>query len=363
MSCFSCCEEDDIHKTADGGGQYPLKSSGAGNNGGQYASEATPKGAQVIKIQPIEVPELPLDELKEVTENFGTNSLIGEGSYGRVYYGTLKTGQAAAIKKLDSSKQPDDEFLAQVSMVSRLKHEYFVQLLGYCVEGGSRVLAYEFASNGSLHDILHGRKGVKGAQPGPVLTWAQRVKIAVGAAKGLEYLHEKADPHIIHRDIKSSNVLIFDDDVAKIADFDLSNQAPDMAARLHSTRVLGTFGYHAPEYAMTGQLNAKSDVYSFGVVLLELLTGRKPVDHTLPRGQQSLVTWATPKLSEDKVRQCVDTRLGGEYPPKAVAKMAAVAALCVQYEADFRPNMSIVVKALQPLLNARAGAAGETPNV
>ncbi|XXG73289.1 hypothetical protein AAC387_Pa07g2235 [Persea americana] len=105
---------------------------------------------------------------------------------------------------------------------------------------------------------------------GPVLSWTQRVKIAVGAAKGLEYLHEKA--HIIHRDIKSSNMLLFDDDVAKIADFDLSNQAPDMAARLHSTRVLGTFGYHAPEYAMTGQLNSKSDVYSFGVVLLELLT-------------------------------------------------------------------------------------------
>lgn len=107
-------------------------------------------------------------------------------------------------------------------------------------------------------------------------------------------------------------------------------------------------------YAMTGQLSSKSDVYSFGVVLLELLTGRKPVDHTLPRGQQSLVTWATPKLSEDKVKQCVDARLGGDYPPKAVAKMAAVAALCVQYEADFRPNMSIVVKALQPLLNARS---------
>ncbi|CAI0425043.1 unnamed protein product [Linum tenue] len=170
-------------------------------------------------------------------------------------------------------------------MVSRLKHDNFVQLLGYCVEGGSRILAYEFASNGSLHDILHGKSLCSS------LSWVQRVKIAVGAAKGLEYLHEKANPHIIHRDIKSSNVLIFDDEVAKIADFDLSNQAPDMAARLHSTRVLGTFGYHAPEYAMTGQLNAKSDVYSFGVVLLELLTGRKPVDHTLPRGQQSLVTW------------------------------------------------------------------------
>ncbi|OIW17450.1 hypothetical protein TanjilG_22562 [Lupinus angustifolius] len=360
MSCFGCCEEEDLHKTAASGGPYVAKNS-AGNGGNFQASE-TAKQAQGVKIQPIEVPEISLDELKEITENFGDISLIGEGSYGRVYYGVLKSGQHAAIKKLDASKQPDEEFLAQVSMVSRLKHDNFVQLLGYCVDGTSRILAYEFASNGSLHDILHGRKGVKGAQPGPVLTWAQRVKIAVGAAKGLEYLHERANPHIIHRDIKSSNVLIFDDDVAKIADFDLSNQAPDMAARLHSTRVLGTFGYHAPEYAMTGQLNAKSDVYSFGVVLLELLTGRKPVDHTLPRGQQSLVTWATPKLSEDKVKQCVDVRLGGEYPPKAVAKMAAVAALCVQYEADFRPNMSIVVKALQPLMNARPGPTNETTN-
>ncbi|KAG8389618.1 hypothetical protein BUALT_Bualt02G0247800 [Buddleja alternifolia] len=357
MSCFSCCEEDEINKHADGGGQYTVKNS-AGSDG-YHTTEAASK-AQAVKVQPIAVPSIPVDELKEVTSNFSTDSLIGEGSYGRVYYGVLKNGRAAAIKKLDASKQPDDEFLAQVSMVSRLKHENFMELLGYCVDGNQRVLAYEFASNGSLHDILHGRKGVKGAQPGPVLSWAQRVKIAVGAAKGLEYLHEKAEPHIIHRDIKSSNVLIFDDDVAKIADFDLSNQAPDMAARLHSTRVLGTFGYHAPEYAMTGQLNSKSDVYSFGVVLLELLTGRKPVDHTLPRGQQSLVTWATPKLSEDKVRQCIDARLGGEYPPKAVAKMAAVAALCVQYEADFRPNMSIVVKALQPLLNTRPGPAGES---
>ncbi|KAF3555747.1 hypothetical protein F2Q69_00010286 [Brassica cretica] len=359
MSCFGCCEEDDMHKgAADHGGHNTAKHFG-GNDGRHNASEAAQKGAPAVKVQPIEVPTIPVNELKEATEDFGSSSLIGEGSYGRVYYGMLTNQQPAAIKKLDSNKQPDNEFLAQVSMVSRLKHDNFVQLLGYCVDGNSRILAYEFAKNGSLHDILHGRKGVKGAQPGPVLSWYQRVKIAVGAARGLEYLHEKANPHIIHRDIKSSNVLLFEDDVAKIADFDLSNQAPDMAARLHSTRVLGTFGYHAPEYAMTGQLNAKSDVYSFGVVLLELLTGRKPVDHRLPRGQQSLVTWATPKLSEDKVKQCVDARLGGDYPPKAVAKLAAVAALCVQYEADFRPNMSIVVKALQPLLNARAAAPGD----
>ncbi|KAG0470604.1 hypothetical protein HPP92_017304 [Vanilla planifolia] len=363
MSCFSCCVEQDLHQPPVKKGPFP-NTNATGGDGAYHASDPAPKGVQSVKVQPIEVPSIPFEEIKEITDNFGNNALIGEGSYGRVYYGVLKNGKAAALKKLDSSKQPDDEFLAQVSMVSRLKNANVVELLGYYVDGSIRVLAYEFATMGSLHDILHGRKGVKGAQPGPVLSWAQRVKIAVGAAKGLEYLHEKAQPQVIHRDIKSSNILLFDDDMAKVADFDLSNQSPDMAARLHSTRVLGTFGYHAPEYAMTGQLSPKSDVYSFGVVLLELLTGRKPVDHTLPRGQQSLVTWAAPRLSEDKVKQCIDTRLETDYPPKAVAKFAAVAALCVQYEADFRPNMSIVVKALQPLLNARSsGPASESPSM
>jgi len=313
----------------------------------------------------IEVPALSFDELKEKTDDFGSKTLVGEGSYGRVYYAVLENGKHAAVKKLDASAdpEPDNEFLAQVSVVSRLKHENFVDMLGYCIEGDQRLLAYEFATMGSLHDILHGRKGVAGAQPGPALDWMQRVRIAVDAAKGLEYLHEKVQPSIVHRDIRSSNVLLFEDYKAKIADFNLSSQSPDMAARLHSTRVLGTFGYHAPEYAMTGQLTQKSDVYSFGVVLLELLTGRKPVDHTMPRGQQSLVTWATPRLGEDKVKQCVDPRLNGEYPPKGVAKLAAVAALCVQYESEFRPSMSIVVKALSPLLvNApyQAAAAPDT---
>ncbi|BAT93544.1 hypothetical protein LR48_Vigan02g273200 [Vigna angularis] len=330
-----------------------------GDNNQKGSKVSAPVKPETQKAPPpIEAPALSLDELKEKTDNFGSKALIGEGSYGRVYYATLNNGKAVAVKKLDVSSEPEsnNEFLTQVSMVSRLKNDNFVELHGYCVEGNLRVLAYEFATMGSLHDILHGRKGVQGAQPGPTLDWIQRVRIAVDAARGLEYLHEKVQPPIIHRDIRSSNVLIFEDYKAKIADFNLSNQAPDMAARLHSTRVLGTFGYHAPEYAMTGQLTQKSDVYSFGVVLLELLTGRKPVDHTMPRGQQSLVTWATPRLSEDKVKQCVDPKLKGEYPPKGVAKLAAVAALCVQYEAEFRPNMSIVVKALQPLLKTPAPA-------
>ncbi|OVA11714.1 Protein kinase domain [Macleaya cordata] len=351
--CCNCEVEESRNPHED----EPLKSP-TDHADGYLRKPAVSANTDVKVPPPIEVPALPLDELKEKTDNFGSKSLIGEGSYGRVYFATLDSGSAVAIKKLDVASEPESnvEFLTQVSMVSKLKHDNLVELLGYCVEGSLRVLAYEFATMGSLHDILHGRKGVQGAQPGPVLDWMQRVRIAVDAARGLEFLHEKVQPSIIHRDIRSSNVLLFEDFKAKIADFNLSNQAPDMAARLHSTRVLGTFGYHAPEYAMTGQLTQKSDVYSFGVVLLELLTGRKPVDHTMPRGQQSLVTWATPRLSEDKVKQCVDPKLKGEYPPKGVAKLAAVAALCVQYESEFRPNMSIVVKALQPLLTQKPPA-------
>ncbi|KAK3030797.1 hypothetical protein RJ639_037178 [Escallonia herrerae] len=332
--------------TAPPRGGVPYAGGGSGR-GGEPRSSGVVRGGAAQKVLPIETPALSLDELNRMTGNFGSKALIGEGSYGRVFYAKLSNGQSAAIKKLDtsSSPEPDSDFAAQLSMVSRLKHEHFVELLGYCLEANNRILVYQFATTG--------RKGVQGAEPGPVLSWNQRVRVAYGAAKGLEFLHEKVQPPIVHRDVRSSNVLLFDDFQAKIADFNLSNQSSDTAARLHSTRVLGTFGYHAPEYAMTGQITQKSDVYSFGVVLLELLTGRKPVDHTMPKGQQSLVTWATPRLSEDKVKQCVDPKLNNDYPAKAIAKMAAVAALCVQYEADFRPNMTIVVKALQPLLTSK----------
>ncbi|KAJ4705538.1 Protein kinase [Melia azedarach] len=361
-----CCggAEEEPHPPAN---QYNTAPPNGGNKYAGGSERGEPRGSNMVKsgapqkVLPIEIPSMQLDELNRLTTNFGSKALIGEGSYGRVFYAKLSNGQAAAIKKLDTgSQEPETDFAAQLSVVSRLKHEHFVELLGYCLEQNNRILVYQYATMGSLHDVLHGRKGVQGAEPGPVLSWNQRVKVAFGAAKGLEYLHEKVQPPIVHRDIRSSNVLLFDDFKAKIADFNLTNQSSDTAARLHSTRVLGTFGYHAPEYAMTGQITQKSDVYSFGVVLLELLTGRKPVDHTMPKGQQSLVTWATPRLSEDKVKQCVDPKLNNEYPPKAIAKLAAVAALCVQYEADFRPNMTIVVKALQPLLNSKP-AGPEAP--
>ncbi|KAK2647312.1 hypothetical protein Ddye_014801 [Dipteronia dyeriana] len=356
-----CCGGAEEEQSGPPANQYTAPPKGGNPTHGAGSERGEPRSSNVVKsgapqkVLPIEIPVMPLDELNRLTSNFGSKALVGEGSYGRVFSAKLSNGQPVAIKKLDtgSSQEPDNDFATQLSIVSRLKHDHFVELMGYCLEANNQILVYEFATMGSLHDVLHGRKGVQGAEPGPVLSWNQRVKVAYGAARGLEYLHEKVQPPIVHRDVRSSNVLLFDDFMSKIADFNLTNQSSDTAARLHSTRVLGTFGYHAPEYAMTGQITQKSDVYSFGVVLLELLTGRKPVDHTMPKGQQSLVTWATPRLSEDKVKQCVDPKLNNDYPPKAIAKLAAVAALCVQYEADFRPNMTIVVKALQPLLNSK----------
>ncbi|KAL1541957.1 non-specific serine/threonine protein kinase [Salvia divinorum] len=293
---------------------------------------------------------IPLDELAEITDDFDVKCVIGEGSSGKVYHGVLKSGLAAAIKKLNFSNQGDEVLLAKVSTV---KHKNVVDLLGYCVDGGLRALVYEFAPNGSLHDILHGRKGIRGSGPGQALSWHQRVKFSVGAAKGLEYIHLKGQ---IHGDIKSSSILIFDDyGVAKVSDFDLSNQAP--GTRLDSS------GYHAPELITSGEQSWRGDVYSFGVVLLELLTGRKPVGNTQTGGEQDLVAWAMKNLIEDKVKDYVDVRMKGDYPFKAVAKMASLAISCVQYEAGFRPNMSIVVKALQPLLNSASNPTGQASNL
>ncbi|GFZ20920.1 protein kinase superfamily protein [Actinidia rufa] len=326
---------------------------GGGSTRGEPRGTAAPRSGAPQKVLPIEIPALSLDELNRLTGNFGSKALIGEGSYGRVFFAKLSNGQQAAIKKLDtsSSAEPDDDFASQCQGLSM---NIFVELTGYCLEADNRILVYQYASMGSLHDILHGRKGVQGAEPGPVLSWNHRVKIAYGAAKGLEYLHEKVQPPIVHRDVRSSNVLLFDDFLSKIADFNLTNQSSDTAARLHSTRVLGTFGYHAPEYAYDWADNSKERRLQFWSCSFRAFNREEACrPYNAQRAAKSRHLGATPRLSEDKVKQCVDPKLNNDYPAKAIAKMAAVAALCVQYEADFRPNMTIVIKALQPLLNSK----------
>ncbi|KAM7257674.1 hypothetical protein ACFE04_013415 [Oxalis oulophora] len=301
-----------------------------------------------------EVPSLSLDELKQATGNFGSKALLGETPGGEVFCAVFNNGKAFAVKTFDvSSPESDDNFLYQVCVVSRLKHENIVPLCGYFIEGDIRLLAYELAPRGTLHNILHARKGVLAAEPSPILDWMQRVRIAVDVASGLEYLHEKVQPSIVHGDIRSKSVLIYPDFTAKIVSLNLSCQDLDATNLLYSPLAPGgAVGYHAPEYAMGGKLTRKSDVYSFGIILLELLTGRKPMDYARPRGHQSLVTWA----SVDRVIESVDPKLNGQYPLDGVAKMASVAIICLQREAECRPNMSIIVKALRPLLEVEVSA-------
>ncbi|KAF5726372.1 hypothetical protein HS088_TW22G00049 [Tripterygium wilfordii] len=289
---------------------------------------------------------LAYEELKAATNNFESASILGEGGFGRVFKGVLSDGTAVAIKRLTSGgQQGDKEFLVEVEMLSRLHHRNLVKLVGYYSthDSSQNLLCYELVPNGSLEAWLHGPLGVNCP-----LDWDTRMMIALDAARGLAYLHEDSQPSVIHRDFKASNILLENNFHAKVADFGLAKQAPEGRANYLSTRVMGTFGYVAPEYAMTGHLLVKSDVYSYGVVLLELLTGRKPVDMSQPSGQENLVTWTRPILRDkDRLEELADPKLGGKYPKDDFVRVCTIAAACVAPEASQRPTMGEVVQSLK----------------
>ncbi|KAF5194976.1 Receptor-like serine/threonine-protein kinase ALE2 [Thalictrum thalictroides] len=284
------------------------------------------------------------DEIERATDNFENSRILGEGGFGRVYKGILEDGKEVAVKVLKrDDQQGGREFLAEVEMLSRLHHRNLVKLIGICIEDHSRCLVYELIPNGSVESHLHGVD--KETAP---LDWGARMKIALGAARGLAYLHEDSSPHVIHRDFKSSNILLEHDFTPKVSDFGLAKSALEEGNEHISTRVMGTFGYVAPEYAMTGHLLVKSDVYSYGVVLLELLTGRKPVDMSQPEGQENLVAWARPLLtSKEGLEIVIDPSLRSSFPFDSLAKVAAIASMCVQPEVSHRPFMGEVVQALK----------------
>ncbi|KAL2323722.1 hypothetical protein Fmac_028101 [Flemingia macrophylla] len=286
------------------------------------------------------------EELKEATNNFEPASVLGEGGFGRVFKGVLNDGTSVAIKRLTSGgQQGDKEFLVEVEMLSRLHHRNLVKLVGYYSnrDSSQNLLCYELVANGSLEAWLHGPLGINCP-----LDWDTRMKIALDAARGLAYLHEDSQPCVIHRDFKASNILLENNFHAKVADFGLAKLAPEGTANYLSTRVMGTFGYVAPEYAMTGHLLVKSDVYSYGVVLLELLTGRKPVDMSQATGQENLVTWARPILRDkERLEELADPRLGGRYPKEDFVRVCTIAAACVAPEANQRPTMGEVVQSLK----------------
>ncbi|KAL6208878.1 hypothetical protein ACLB2K_019821 [Fragaria x ananassa] len=304
----------------------------------------------------LSVKTFPLSELEKATNKFSSQRVLGEGGFGRVYHGTMEDGTEVAVKVLtrDNNQNGDREFIAEVEMLSRLHHRNLVKLIGICIEGHARSLVYELIRNGSVESHLHGVDKKKGP-----LDWAARMKIALGAARGLAYLHEDSNPRVIHRDFKASNVLLGDDFTPKVSDFGLAREATEGSHHI-STRVMGTFGYVAPEYAMTGHLLVKSDVYSYGVVLLELLSGRKPVDMSHPQGQENLVTWARPLLtSREGLQQLVDPALAGTYDFDDMAKVAAIASMCVHPEVTHRPFMGEVVQALKLIYNDTDETGGD----
>ncbi|WCJ39562.1 Protein kinase protein with adenine nucleotide alpha hydrolases-like domain [Euphorbia peplus] len=280
-------------------------------------------------------------ELELATGGFSQANFLAEGGFGSVHRGVLPDGQAVAVKqhKLASS-QGDLEFCSEVEVLSCAQHRNVVMLIGFCIEDKRRLLVYEYICNRSLDTHLYGRH----KEP---LEWSARQKIAVGAARGLRYLHEECRVGcIVHRDMRPNNILITHDFEPLVGDFGLARWQPDGDTGVE-TRVIGTFGYLAPEYAQSGQITEKADVYSFGVVLVELVTGRKAVDLSRPKGQQCLTEWARPLLEEYAIEELIDPQIGNNFSEQEVYCMLHAASLCIRRDPQSRPRMSQVLRILE----------------
>ncbi|KAL3344308.1 hypothetical protein AABB24_023639 [Solanum stoloniferum] len=292
-------------------------------------------------------------DLKAATRNFKSDTVLGVGGFGTVFKGWVDektliptkvgTGMVVAIKKLNSeSVQGFEEWQAEVNFLGRLSHPNLVKLLGYCWEDKELLLVYEFMPKGSLENHLFRRSTA--IEP---LSWELRLKIAIGAARGLAFLHS-SEKQIIYRDFKASNILLDGSYHAKLSDFGLAKVGPSAGNSHVTTRVMGTYGYAAPEYIATGHLYVKSDVYGFGVVLLELLTGLRALDTKRPGGQHNLVDWMKPMLSNKrKLKSIMDARMEGQYSSKAATLTAQLTIKCLEGEPKKRPSMKEVVEVLE----------------
>ncbi|KAL6518915.1 Serine/threonine-protein kinase pbl34 [Orobanche hederae] len=346
--------------TIDTSGDQPVPpvilSSSTTSNGESVPSTPKAKIEEELKISS-QLRKFTYNELKLATRNFRPDSLLGEGGFGCVFKGWVNengtapvkpgTGLTVAVKTLNhQGLQGHREWLAEINYLGELIHPHLVKLIGYCIEDDQRLLVYEFLPRGSLENHLFKR-----SLP---LPWSIRMKIALNAAKGLAFLHEEAERPVIYRDFKTSNILLDADYTAKLSDFGLAKDAPEGDKTHVSTRVMGTYGYAAPEYVMTGHLTAKSDVYSFGVVLLELLSGRRSMDKRRPNNEQNLVEWARPYLGERRrFYRLVDPLLEGRFSIKGAQQAVQLAARCLNRDAKIRPAMSEVVEAIEPLISLK----------
>jgi len=282
--------------------------------------------------------KIPFAEIQSATNNFDRNLIIGSGGFGMVYKGVLRDNVKVAVKRgMPGSRQGLPEFHTEITILSKIRHRHLVSLVGFCEENSEMILVYEYVEKGPLKKHLYGS-----SRQSP-LSWKQRLEICIGSARGLHYLHTGFAQGIIHRDIKSTNILIDEDNVAKVADFGLSRSGPSLDETHVSTGVKGSFGYLDPEYYRRQQLTDKSDVYSFGVVLFEVLCGRPAVDPQLTREQVNLAEWAIEWLQKGMLDHIVDPHLVGDIKPRSLKKFGETAEKCLaEYGVD-RPTMGDVL--------------------
>ncbi|KAM7514951.1 hypothetical protein LguiA_004534 [Lonicera macranthoides] len=295
-------------------------------------------------------------EIRSATHNFNDAFVIGKGGFGKVYKGFVDNGATAvAIKRLDPmSNQGGTEFRTEINMLSKFRHCNLVTLIGYCDDGHEMILAYEYMLNGTLADHLHPKDGRNNHSS--ILSWVQRLKICIGAARGIEYLHTGTGVlrKVIHRDVKSSNILLDENWAAKVSDFGLCKIGPANQSCTHvSTCVKGTPGYCDPEYFLTHRLTKKSDVYSFGVVLFEVLSGKPALDFRLPKEQRSLVARAQQGVQENNIHQLIDPNLNWEICSNSLKAFVEIADQCLQSDPKKRPKMAEVVAKLEFALAAQ----------
>ncbi|XP_073115011.1 probable serine/threonine-protein kinase At1g01540 [Elaeis guineensis] len=323
---------------------FPERRSGGGSSHGSGEGRAVEQASPAVP----EVSHLgwghwyTLRELEVATNMFADENVIGEGGYGIVYHGVLEDNTQIAVKNLLNDRgQAENEFKVEVEAIGRVRHKNLVRLLGYCAEGAHRMLVYEYVDNGNLEQWLHGDVG-----PVSPLTWKIRMNIILGTAKGLLYLHEGLEPKVVHRDIKSSNILLDRQWNPKLSDFGLAKLLGSERSYV-TTRVMGTFGYVAPEYAGTGMLNESSDIYSFGILIMEIVSGRNPVDYNRPPGEVNLVEWLKTLVSNRNSEGVLDPKLLEKPSSRALKRTLLVALRCVDPDSQKRPKMGHVIHMLE----------------
>ncbi|KAL8497166.1 hypothetical protein ACS0TY_020741 [Phlomoides rotata] len=283
-----------------------------------------------------------LKELQLATNNFNYDNKLGEGGFGSVYWGQLWDGSQIAVKRLKSwSERAEMEFAVEVEILAHVRHKNLLTLRGYCAEGQERLIVSDYMTNLSLQSHLHGHHSTE-----CLLDWTRRMNIAIRAAEGIVYLHHHATPNIIHGDIKANNVLLDSDFKAQVADFGFAKFIDDDATQ-RTTGVKGTLGYLAPEHEMSGKLSERCDVYSFGILLLELVSGKKPLEKLNPTTTRSITEWALPLACERKFDELADQRLNRDYVEDELKRVVFVGLICGDKRPERRPTMLQVVELLK----------------